>query len=226
MGPGACSDISVSLVTCTLGRLGSEERPEVTGAPPSPPPPLQALGAPTHAGGPPSPGCAYPQPAAGVPAMPACTSSGSHPPGPAAGSLAGSSSPGPGTRAQPRPGPRQGAAVSPPCRSGGLGVGEVRERRPLADPAFTHQTGGPPAGQLCLSVPTGTQEATEAQGRGGALREGGLHGGAGAGAGWGETERHPHPNPLGRPVGVEKAPKTEPTDIPEAELPPPAQPSV
>lgn len=31
MGPGACSDISVSLVTCTLGRLGSEEKLEVYG---------------------------------------------------------------------------------------------------------------------------------------------------------------------------------------------------
>lgn len=40
MGPGACSDIRVSRVTCTLGRLGSEEKLEVCWMhPPTPTPP-------------------------------------------------------------------------------------------------------------------------------------------------------------------------------------------
>lgn len=43
MGPGACSDISVSLVTCTLGRLGSEKKLEVYRMhPPHPVPPLHS----------------------------------------------------------------------------------------------------------------------------------------------------------------------------------------
>ena len=51
MGPGACSDISVSRVTCTLGRLSSEETRDVTTVPPRPRPSPQARAVRTHDGG-------------------------------------------------------------------------------------------------------------------------------------------------------------------------------